>query len=217
MAGNFVIISRDAKNLRLDVRVTDSTGATVATYGSVRLMLGQNPGTNPSDPGHTMGLEVKLRETKGVDASGADCWAMFLRSASYNAKKTADAPDFQGGGGGGVQMYRVKSVQGDYLTCRTWDGTTEGGSDVYVAKSYKLRTSIGSAVIDGVPVTYSYPSNVERTATISTSNESQVIVPRYLPNDIIFVASANATGVSVSGTPLKLIDLNADGRAWAKV
>lgn len=117
---------------------------------------------------------------------------------------------------GGVSQYRVKSVQGDYCTCRTWDGTTEGSTDVYVAKPYKLRNSITSATIDGVSVSYSYTSTVARTATISSTDEDQVIVPRYLSNDLIYAVTSNYTGVSVSGTPLTLIDINADGRAWAK-
>lgn len=116
----------------------------------------------------------------------------------------------------GVSQYRIKSVQGDYCTCRTWNGTTEGGSDVYIAKPYKLRTSITGATIDGVSVSYSYASSVERTATISGSGENQVVVPRYLANDLIFAASSDHTSVSVSGTELTLIDINADGRAWAK-
>lgn len=116
---------------------------------------------------------------------------------------------------GGVSQYRVKSVQGDYCTCRTWDGTTEG-SDVYVAKPYKLRNP-GSEIIDGVTVNYtSYPTSVSRVADISGTTENQVIVPRYLSNDLIYVATSNYTGVSVSGTPLTLIDVNCDGRAWAK-
>ena len=117
---------------------------------------------------------------------------------------------------GGVAQYRIKSVQGDYCTCRTWDGTTEGSTDVYVAKPYKLRNSITSATIDGVSVSYSYTSTVARTATISSTDEDQVIVPRYLSNDLIYAVTSNYTGVSVSGTPLTLIDINADGRAWAK-
>jgi hypothetical protein len=40
-----------------------------------------------------------------------------------------------------VQMLRLKSIQADYLTCRTWDGTTEGSTDILVAKSYKLSTA----------------------------------------------------------------------------
>lgn len=111
-----------------------------------------------------------------------------------------------------VQMLRLKSIQADYLTCRTWDGTTEGSTDILVAKSYKLRNSIVSAVIDGVTVTYAYPDTVTRTATISGSNETQVIVPRYLVNDLILGMTVGYTGV----TAVTVIDLNLDGRAWSR-
>ena len=111
-----------------------------------------------------------------------------------------------------VQMLRLKSIQADYLTCRTWDGTTEGSTDILVAKSYKLRNAIVSAVIDGVTVTYAYPDTVTRTATISGSNETQVIVPRYLVNDLILGMTVGYTGV----TSVTIIDLNLDGRAWSR-
>jgi hypothetical protein len=116
-----------------------------------------------------------------------------------------------------VQQYRLKSVQGDYLTCRTWDGSTEGGTDVFIAKNYKLRNSITSQVIDGVTVDYTYTTTVERVAEIATAEETQVVVPRYLANDLIYAIASNATGVEdAEENPITLIDINADGRAWAK-
>jgi len=111
-----------------------------------------------------------------------------------------------------LQMYRLKSVQGDYITCRTWDGTTEGGSDVYLAKPMKLRNSITAATISGASVTYSYTNTVTRVATISSTDETQVVVPRYLTDDLVFGMTCNATGVSGKN----ILDINADGRAWAK-
>jgi len=117
--------------------------------------------------------------------------------------------------GGGVAMYRLKSVQGDYLTCRTWDGTTEGGTDVFIAKNYKLRNSITSQVIDGVTVNYTYTTTVERDATIGANTETQIIVPRYLSDDLIFAIYSETTGVEKDDDELTLLDINADARAWA--
>ena len=111
-----------------------------------------------------------------------------------------------------TSMMRVKSIQADFITCRTWDGSTEGSTDIYVAKSFKLRNSITSAVIDGVTVTYTYPDTVTRTATIAGSDETQVIVPRFLVNDLLLAMIAGYTGVS----SVTLIDLNLDGRAWSR-
>ena len=67
-------------------------------------------------------------------------------------------------------------------------------------------------MIDGVTVTYAYPDTVTRTATISGSNETQVIVPRYLVNDLILGMTVGYTGV----TSVTIIDLNLDGRAWSR-
>jgi len=128
-------------------------------------------------------------------------------------KNISDGESF-GGDSATVQVYRYKSQQGDYVVCRTWDGSTEGDTDVAIAKPMKLRNSITSATIDGVGVTYSYgASKVERTATIGAVTEDQVIVPRYLVNDLIFATSSTG-GTGVSGQ--SKIDLNVDGRAWAK-
>ena len=116
----------------------------------------------------------------------------------------------------GVQMYRYKSQASDHLVCRTWDGTTEGGGDVAIAKPHKLRNSVTSATIDGVAVTYTYGGTfVTRTATIATIDEDQVIVPRYLVNDLIFAVDSSG-GTAITGTLQNKIDLNVDGRAWAK-
>ena len=90
MAGNFVIIERDAENKKFHIRVIDSTGAEVGSWGSVSLVLGQNPGGTPANPGTTMGLEIKLRETKGCDAAGNDQFCMMLRSAWYSTAKTSN-------------------------------------------------------------------------------------------------------------------------------
>lgn len=90
MAGNFVIIERDADNKKFHIRVIDSTGAEVGSWGSVSLVLGQDPGTTPANPGTTMGLEIKLRETKGCNDAGDPAYCMMLRSEWYATAKTSN-------------------------------------------------------------------------------------------------------------------------------
>jgi hypothetical protein len=227
------------------VRTTDSKDTVVYSDSNVVLALGANtPGASGSLTVTEVDASPSITATTLVfpngsvtDNGGGEAEIAFSSPltveeqdgtpsvANVNKIKfpNASVTDDTGGvvsvafpAAGGVTQYRLKSVQGDYVTCRTWDGTTEGGTDVYIAKPMKLRNSITSATIDGVSVTYSYTTTVARTATISSVDEDQVIVPRYLADDLIYAISADYTSVSVSGTPLTKIDINADGRAWAK-
>ncbi len=108
---------------------------------------------------------------------------------------------------------RVTSVQGDYLVCQRWTGSAWSATNENVVKPYLLRTSGTSR--NGI--TYVYSNGFTRTATQGASNETQVIVPSYYTSgDEVFAAPVNYTGVVVATNELKLVDINADGRAWAK-
>lgn len=138
----------------------------------------------------------------------------------------ADIPEVSGGSGV-VKQFLVKSVQDDYITCVEFDGTNETGGSVLVAKPFNLRRTGWHGVtvnytLEGYPsspgtlaITYSMTSAVYRTATIGSSVEHQVIIPRYVPNKSVIFASQseNETGVDAA----EWQDLNVDGRAWAMV
>ncbi len=127
-------------------------------------------------------------------------------------------------GGGGtpgtavVAMFHFKSSQSDWLTCRTWDGSSEGGTDIYIVKPQKLRGSIVAEHIDTVDVTYDTfnADFTERIAHAATyADEVHRILPRFLVDDIIFAATVDGgTGVVRSGTELTYLDLNVDARMW---
>ncbi|MDR3459544.1 MAG: hypothetical protein P4N60_19110 [Verrucomicrobiae bacterium] len=117
-------------------------------------------------------------------------------------------------GGGGAQQFKVQSDGGDYWNCKTWDGTTLGGSIVKVAKPFKLRAgagAIGSETIRGVTYTYTYTAvvvsgtTVEYTRTASGSDEStetDYVTPAVLVNAIII-------GIGFStATPSTLVGVN---------
>ena len=117
-----------------------------------------------------------------------------------------------------IKMFKVVTVYGDYVSCKTWDGTTLGTTKINIAKPYLLRrTPFHGLSRDGI--SYNYTSNIARTATQGATSESQVIVPSYVANDIIYAAQGVNGGVdvTVSGTKLLWLDINVDGRAWAKV
>jgi hypothetical protein len=112
--------------------------------------------------------------------------------------------------------FRVKTIQNDYLVCRTYDGTTEGSEDINVAKPWDLRrTPFHGVAVNGITCTYS--SAIARSATNGSVTESQVITPPYFANCEIwaFKAVGGGTSVTVSSDTLVWQDMNVSGRAWA--
>jgi hypothetical protein len=107
----------------------------------------------------------------------------------------------------------------DYIVCRSWDGTTEGSTDVKIAKPPKLRFSIVTETIDGTQIDYSgYDFDAQtRLASDGSTDETQVIVPRYLVDDLIFASRANSLAMDDDENPIGLMDENRDARAWAAV
>jgi len=126
---------------------------------------------------------------------------------------------FPGAGAAQTQMFKVVSVEVDYIVCHAWDGETEGQEAVLVALPYLLRmTPFDGQTRDGI--TYDYDSEITRTATKDADTEDQVIVPSYIAGDVIFAATGIIGGTDATGPNSEVLDrqdLNVDGRAWAKV
>jgi hypothetical protein len=128
-------------------------------------------------------------------------------------------------GGISAKRYRVKSVQGDYLTCRTWDGSTEGDADVLVAKPPQLRHSITAQTIDGVSVTYaSYTISsgvCERVASAAgEDDQDEMVIPVWqiagTGADAEIWADQPSGGTGVDDAPVWQ-DTNRDARAWCQL
>jgi len=185
--------------------------------------------------------------------SGLERWLMQLRECVKQAtprdsesvkvthtnqgahlRLTLPPPASSPGTPGLLKQFRVKSVQNDHLVCREFDGTTEGASDVLVAKPFNLRrTGWHQASVvytlepyPGSPgtltVVYQYLSPVYRTATFSAQGggtvvEHQTIRPIYVPNRSVIFAGQSENGTGVSGVSMDWIDANFDARAWAEV
>lgn len=133
---------------------------------------------------------------------------------------------------GTIKRYLLRSVENDHLICDEVDGA----AGVLIAKPWRLRRSpfhgVSLSFIDERNRTYTslytYTSSILRRVVVNgvEPGEFQVVIPRYKPDfDYIFASTAeNGTGVSVttgSGptavtTAVELIDINADGRAWAR-
>lgn len=144
----------------------------------------------------------------------------------YRIKQQTDAGTvleiIPGSPGITATLYRFKSMQGDYLVCRSWDGTNEGTTDVNIAKAYKHRHSIITETLRGVAVTYSAWSltGQTRNATDGTNPETQYMTPPFNVNDLVWAIPATTLVNITAGSPpvttaVALLDLNIDGRAWA--
>jgi len=136
----------------------------------------------------------------------------------------------------------LASIAADWIVCRSLsiaeDGTrTVGTTDVYIAKPFKLRNQIVTETIAGEQINYEYTTPTERIASLDSdpdTTETQVVVPYYLPQvrneaaeilyagDVIYASQvAGGTGVwrefeEDPSEQLQWLDLNVDGRAWAK-
>ncbi len=144
-------------------------------------------------------------------------------------------PIIYGAAGASAGMYRLKSVQGDYVTCRTWDGTVEGTADVYIAMQAKIRHSILQETIEGVTYFYTYPvvgvgalatdgTFLSRFRVAHTGSatgpvfETCVVTPEWLPDDVIWAVAATTGVYRTPGPPptdpVGLL-MAYDGREWA--
>ena len=140
---------------------------------------------------------------------------------SRTTRGTFQHPGASVGGAARVGRYRLKSVQGDYITCRGWDGTTEGTTDIYIAKDPKHRNSLLTEAKPDGAHTYEYGAgsnadNVKRTDTCGLTSEQQEIAPPWCVNDEIYALTCN-TGVNdATGNPIYLLAIS-PARQWAEI
>jgi len=181
-----------------------TTGAVDTSAGKILLELSR-----------AFGKEIKIREAHGPDSGK---YLLFLTSTTSDTQIIeGETPIELGGGGGGGTRMVIKEILQNTYRCRTWDGTTEGGTDITVARNVKLRGA-SSEVLDGITFTYSAyntPAYTSRTASWTEDGDSlteiQTIVPRVAVDDQIY-AEQPTGGTGVTGA--SYIDTNRDARAW---
>jgi hypothetical protein len=129
-----------------------------------------------------------------------------------------------------VTAYKLKDVKGDYLIGRTWDGTTEGGVDVAIAKEYLHRESLTAETLLAESHTYTYSDGVSETWGVGTfgrfnrirtdndgsSDEAQRIVPPWRENEVIQAVSSSFTGVVDASGAAVTIMISGRSCQWAK-
>lgn len=125
-----------------------------------------------------------------------------------------------------IRRFKLAGVGADTISGKPWDGATLGPVAKEIAKPPLTRRT----PFDGRSrwhLDYDYTSHIEREAhdQVSDTDETQVIVPRnVLPTDggeagPDIIVAANVVDGSMAdsgGDAVQWMDLNADGRAWAK-
>lgn len=131
---------------------------------------------------------------------------------------TAEIPKASIATPGAVRAYVLVTVNNDTYTC----DDLETLNRVTIAKPLRLRltgwdgetVSLNDGNGSDYQAVFTFISEVKRRIQIGALSEIQVIVPGYKPGlDLIF-ASASENGTGISG--VDLIDLNVEGRAWAR-
>jgi hypothetical protein len=111
-------------------------------------------------------------------------------------------------GAGGAIRFRVKEISYDWIRCRNYDGTTEGTSDVYVAKGWTWRKT-------GHITGYTYdPDGVTRTYTAESETQT-LFPPLAIDDDILAEVIDGGTGVS-NPIDSSEIMLMARDRFWSR-
>lgn len=147
-------------------------------------------------------------ESASIDAGLAQTGALAAQAAAENAQSAAEVAlaSFVS------SCYRVKSEANDYLVCHSWDGTTEGGTDVYVAKHWKLQHNYTH--YEGLTGLTTNAVN-EVAVTNGSVTETWVVSPSYKVDDLIWPQLVAYSGVNGGDAQdCSLIDIQS-GREWA--
>ncbi len=132
------------------------------------------------------------------------------------------------------QLPTIDRTRVDHFLAYTWnrrsDGTFVRGKDfVWILKPWLLRGTYWESLdtqgnpIERNGVTYVYSSANERVASKEgEDDENQRIIPSYQPKDIIFAIRGVYGGMDKitaddASQNAHWMDLNVDGRMWAKV
>lgn len=120
----------------------------------------------------------------------------------------------------GLTQFKFVSDEGDFIRCQYWNGEVSGDEVFKIAKPYLLRKTPFDGLTDSNDISYLYSDGSTRAAADDDGNEEvQVVVPAYRVGDIIYAMKSSFNGTSTvddEEVNIKWLDINADGRAWAK-
>lgn len=132
------------------------------------------------------------------------------------------SPSGTASGGVIVQQMKIVAVGNNFLECNPYDGlSVDTETSILVAKPYLLRRApFEDNGRDDL--TFTYTDGSTRTASNGSDTEDQVITPSYVAGDVIYAVRGVVGGTDVENTsatddpPVEWLDMNVDGRSWAK-
>lgn len=125
------------------------------------------------------------------------------RGTAIISKESKNRLDFEAG------LYVIKSVQGDYVTAKRFDGSGETGDNVFLAKEYKIRNSLITETIHGDTHNYAFregpdSNNVIRTHVSGSFVQDEIIVPPWTSGEIVMAVSSKTGIDDASGNSINL-------------
>jgi hypothetical protein len=125
------------------------------------------------------------------------------------------------GGGTGqvvaIQVFQITAIYSDDLfSAQTWDGTTLGGTDIFIAKQSNFRPSLTTEIVDGVTISHTYSDDNHRTSNDGANSQNEVCWPRFaVGNEIVAALSTNGTPVSDTSSPPQPVEwIDLTNRVW---
>ena len=171
-----------------------------------------------------VGLAGSVVGWEYLTAGGTPSVGMVRQAILDDSVKLIEVDLGSGGGGGASGPYRVKSVAGDYLVCRTWDGTTEGASDVFIAKEWKHRNSLTAETIMGQAHTYGYATDasdpsgmnvIRNDSVVGGATTAERLLPPWVQDEEVMAVAGRTGVVAGDGTAVALL-VTARSAQWAE-
>jgi len=121
-----------------------------------------------------------------------------------------------GAGGAAASPFRIKEIWENVLVCRTWDGTSDGDTNIYVAKPYLLQqVESHYPWIDGSSLTS--VNTQEITVEVSSIEYTWRVTLPYAVNEVIWATPYTLGDIMVTTTEVVWMDDNRNGHAWGEV
>ena len=150
-------------------------------------------------------MDIKRGQSDEVFYSGSNVILQLKDSSASDSSPLSSA------------LYKEVSVQGDYITCHTWDGTIEGSDPIYIAKPVRLRNSLTTETVLSVSHSYTYATgpdsnNKYRFNSSAENIDLELVTPAWIVGEIISAVSVPTGVVDGSSNPINLLML--DSPKW---